>query len=207
MSVVIDAPRASALDRPGLDQDLNPVPQADGLDPVIAAARAIADKGVPVVVHSVTDGRDVPPSSALAFVKELRAALPEGARIGTVIGRYYAMDRDNRWERVARAYAAMVRAEGLSAADPVEAVTASYAREETDEFIQPTVIGDYAGARDGDGFFCLNFRADRAREILAAIGQPGFDAFDMADHYGSAEIVAGMVSKGPSMTVTDSPTS
>ena len=145
---------------------------------VIAAARAIADKGVPVVVHAVTDGRDVPPSSALAFVKELRAALPEGARIGTVIGRYYAMDRDNRWERVARAYAAMVRAEGLSAADPVEAVTASYAREETDEFIRPTVIGDYAGARDGDGFFCLNFRADRAREILAAIGQPGFDAFD-----------------------------
>ena len=146
---------------------------------VIAAARAIADKGVPVIVHAITDGRDVPPSSALAFVKELRAALPEGARIGTVIGRYYAMDRDNRWERVARAYAAMVRAEGLSAADPVEAVTASYAREETDEFIQPTVIGDYAGARDGDGFFCLNFRADRAREIMAAIAQPGFAEFDV----------------------------
>lgn len=145
---------------------------------VIAAARAISDKGVPVVVHAITDGRDVAPTSGAGFVTELQRALPEGARIGTVIGRYYAMDRDNRWERVARAYGAMVRGEGLPAADAAQAVADAYAQEETDEFIQPRVVGDYAGARDGDGFFCLNFRADRAREILAAIGQPGFAAFD-----------------------------
>ena len=145
---------------------------------VITAARALADKGVAVVIHAITDGRDVPPASALGFVTELQASLPQGARIGTVIGRYYAMDRDNRWDRVSRAFAAMVRAEGLSAADADQAVAQAYARDETDEFIQPTVIGDYAGARDGDGFFCLNFRADRAREILAALGQPDFDAFD-----------------------------
>ncbi|SIQ55444.1 phosphoglycerate mutase [Paracoccus thiocyanatus] len=145
---------------------------------VIAASRAISDKGVPVVVHAITDGRDVAPTSGAGFVTELQRALPEGARIGTVIGRYYAMDRDNRWERVARAYGAMVRGEGLPAADAAQAVADAYAQGETDEFIQPRVVGDYAGARDGDGFFCLNFRADRAREILAAIGQPDFAAFD-----------------------------
>ncbi|UFS65815.1 2,3-bisphosphoglycerate-independent phosphoglycerate mutase [Paracoccus denitrificans] len=145
---------------------------------VIAAARAVTDKGVPVVIHVVTDGRDVPPQSAMGFVTELLGELPEAARIGTVVGRYYAMDRDNRWERVARAYAAMVRAEGLPAPDASQAVADAYARGETDEFIQPTVVEGYAGAKDGDGFFCLNFRADRAREILAAIGQPDFSAFD-----------------------------
>ncbi len=145
---------------------------------VLAAAKAVADAGVPVVVHAITDGRDVPPKSALGFVTELQGDLPSGARIGTVIGRYYAMDRDNRWERVSRAYAAMVAAEGESAQDAAHAVTAAYERGETDEFIQPTVLAGYAGARNGDGIFCLNFRADRAREILAALGQPGFDAFD-----------------------------
>ncbi|MDT1060610.1 2,3-bisphosphoglycerate-independent phosphoglycerate mutase [Paracoccus sp. CPCC 101403] len=145
---------------------------------VIAAARAIATRGVPVVIHAVTDGRDVPPKSAMGFVTELQGNLPAGVTIGTVIGRYYAMDRDNRWERVSRAFAAMVRAQGQSAPDAAHAVEAAYHRDETDEFIQPTVIADYAGAKDGDGFFCLNFRADRAREILAAIGQPDFDAFE-----------------------------
>ena len=145
---------------------------------VIAAARAIADKGVPVVLHAITDGRDVPPKSALGFVTELRGNLPASVRIGTVIGRYYAMDRDNRWERVSRAYAAMVHGQGLPAPDAATAVAEAYLRDETDEFIQPSVIDGYGGAYDGDGFFCLNFRADRAREILAAIGQPDFDAFD-----------------------------
>ena len=144
---------------------------------VIAAARAVAEKGVPVVIHAITDGRDVPPTSAMGFVTELQGNLPEGVRIGTVIGRYFAMDRDNRWDRVGRAFAAMVHGEGLPAADATHAVAEAYQRGETDEFIQPTIIDGYAGARDGDGFFCLNFRADRAREILAALGQPDFDAF------------------------------
>ncbi|MTH76685.1 2,3-bisphosphoglycerate-independent phosphoglycerate mutase [Paracoccus aestuariivivens] len=145
---------------------------------VLAAAKAIADKGVPVVLHAITDGRDVPPKSAEGYVEELLGNLPAGVSVGTVIGRYYAMDRDNRWERVSRAFAAMTRAEGLHAADAAQAVEAAYARGETDEFIEPTVLDGFTGAKDGDGIFCLNFRADRAREILAALGQPDFDAFD-----------------------------
>ena len=148
------------------------------LNHIIAAVRAIAGAGVPVVLHAVTDGRDVAPKSAFGYFEELEAALPDGARIGTVTGRYFAMDRDNRWERVQEAYDAMIRGKGLRAASAHAAIDAAYQRGETDEFITATVIGDYAGARDGDGFFCLNFRADRAREILRAIGEPGFDAFD-----------------------------
>lgn len=144
---------------------------------VIAAARAIVAQGVHVVLHAITDGRDVAPSSAADFVAQLMVQLPPAARVGTVIGRYWAMDRDNRWDRVARAYAAMVHARGETALTPAAAIAASYAKGETDEFLAPTVIGDYAGARDGDGFFCLNFRSDRAREILAALAAPGFDSF------------------------------
>jgi 2,3-bisphosphoglycerate-independent phosphoglycerate mutase len=145
---------------------------------VLAACRAIAGAGVPVALHAITDGRDVAPSSAGGFMKALVAGLPKGARVATVIGRYWAMDRDHRWERVARATAAMLRGEGAAAADAGAAVAAAYARGETDEFIAASVVGDYAGAKDGDGFFCLNFRADRAREILQALGAPGFAGFE-----------------------------
>lgn len=147
------------------------------LNHVLAACRAITALGVPVVLHAITDGRDVAPSSAGEFVEQLMLSLPAGAKVATVIGRYWAMDRDNRWERVRRAYDAMVNAKGEAAATPQAAVAASYAKGETDEFLAPSVIGDYAGARDGDGFFCLNFRSDRAREILAALAAPGFDGF------------------------------
>ena len=145
---------------------------------ILAAMRAITQAGVPVVLHAVTDGRDVAPKSAYGYLEDLQAAMPNGARIGTLTGRYFTMDRDNRWERVAEAYEAMVHAKGLHAASAHAAVTAGYNRSETDEFITATVIGDYAGARDGDGLFCLNFRADRAREILAAMAAPLFAAFD-----------------------------
>ena len=146
---------------------------------ILAATRAITGAGVRVILHAVTDGRDVAPISAYGYLEELQAALPQGARIGTLTGRYYTMDRDNRWERVAEAYEAMVHGKGLHAATAHAAVTAGYNRSETDEFITATVIGDYAGARDGDGLFCLNFRADRAREILSAMAEPGFAAFDL----------------------------
>jgi 2,3-bisphosphoglycerate-independent phosphoglycerate mutase len=145
---------------------------------LLAALRALRGAGIPVVVHAITDGRDVPPSSGAGFIADLMAGLPDGARVGTVTGRYWALDRDNRWDRVARAYQAVVRASGEAAPDPVAAVAAAYARGETDEFIAPTVIGDYAGARDGDGIFFLNFRADRAREILSALGDPDFAGFE-----------------------------
>jgi 2,3-bisphosphoglycerate-independent phosphoglycerate mutase len=148
------------------------------IDHVIAACEAITAADVKVALHAVTDGRDVAPKSADAFVADLVKRLPSGAAVVTVSGRYYAMDRDNRWERVSLAYDAMVKGEGLDAATAADAVAQSYARGETDEFIQPTVIGGYAGAKDGDGFFCLNFRADRAREILLAVGEDDFAGFD-----------------------------
>ncbi|PWR02911.1 2,3-bisphosphoglycerate-independent phosphoglycerate mutase [Meridianimarinicoccus roseus] len=156
---------------------------------VLAACRAVAEAGVPVALHAITDGRDVAPSSAAGFIEDLTGALPEGVRVATVIGRYFAMDRDNRWDRVQTAYDAMVRGEGAQADTPAAAITAAYDAGKTDEFIPATVIGDFAGARDGDGFFCLNFRADRAREILRAIAQPDFDAFDR----GTSPAWAGML--------------
>ncbi len=144
---------------------------------VIAACRAISDQGVPVALHAITDGRDVAPSSAAEFMANLIVALPAGVTIATVIGRYWAMDRDNRWDRVQRAFDAMIAAKGANAANGTLAIAAAYARGETDEFIAPSVIGTYAGAKDGDGFFCLNFRSDRAREILAAVAAPDFNGF------------------------------
>ena len=147
------------------------------IDHVLAAVRAVAGAGVPVVLHAITDGRDVAPSSAADYVAALQAGLPVGAVIGTVIGRYWAMDRDTRWDRVQRAYDAIVHGVGEVAANAGAAVSASYIKGETDEFLAPTVVGGYAGARDGDGFFCLNFRADRAREILSALGDPAFTGF------------------------------
>ena len=144
-----------------------------------AAARMIADAGVPVVFHAITDGRDVAPKSAKTFLANL--TLPETAKIGTVTGRYYALDRDNRWERVATAYNAIVHGQGNHAETPLAPIETAYAADITDEFIPATVIGDYAGLTENDGLFCLNFRADRAREILAAICDPDFDAFHIGD--------------------------
>lgn len=145
---------------------------------IAAAARALTEAGVPVLLHALTDGRDVAPKSARTYLEQLRDMLPEEARIATVIGRYFAMDRDNRWSRVQEAYEAIVMGRGLRCPEAQRAVSHAYARSETDEFITATVIGDYAGARDGDGIFCLNFRADRAREILQAIADPDFSAFE-----------------------------
>tara|TARA_R110000850_G_scaffold8139_18_gene30212 strand:+ start:713 stop:2131 length:1419 start_codon:yes stop_codon:yes gene_type:complete len=148
------------------------------IEHMIAAVRALDAAGVPVVIHALGDGRDVAPQSVLADLAHLEASLPAGARIATLAGRYYAMDRDNRWDRVAQAYSAIARGEGAQADSARAAVEASYASDITDEFIKPCVIGDYVGAQDGDGFFCLNFRADRAREIMAALAAPDFDGFD-----------------------------
>ncbi|WP_375279396.1 2,3-bisphosphoglycerate-independent phosphoglycerate mutase [Pseudooctadecabacter sp.] len=146
-----------------------------------AALKAVTDHGVPVVLHAITDGRDVAPRSGAEFLRDLIADMPEGVTLGTVTGRYYAMDRDNRWERVETAYATMVRGKGQTGVDAVEVVETAYGNDVTDEFIPATVLGDYTGMSDGDGVFCLNFRADRAREILAAMGAPDFDGFDVAD--------------------------
>ncbi|WP_170516236.1 2,3-bisphosphoglycerate-independent phosphoglycerate mutase [Ruegeria atlantica] len=148
------------------------------LNHIIAAAKAITDAGVPVALHAITDGRDVAPKSAFTYIAELEDRLPEGARVVTVSGRYFAMDRDNRWERVSEAFEAMIKGQGRTAATAHGAVDHAYNQSETDEFIVPTVLHGYDGVEDGDGVFCLNFRADRAREILRAIGEPDFADFD-----------------------------
>lgn len=145
-----------------------------------AAARVIAAAGVPVAVHAFLDGRDVPPQSAGGQIAELEAALPTGARIATVAGRFYAMDRDKRWERVEKAAAVILRGAGDQVETALGAIAAAYARGETDEFVTPAAIGDYCGARDGDGLFFANFRADRAREILGALVDPAFEGFSVA---------------------------
>jgi len=148
-------------------------------DHIVAAAKAITAAGGPVVVHAITDGRDVPPQSAREQIAKFEADLPAGAKVVSVSGRYFAMDRDNRWERVAQAYDAMVKAMGETAPDADTAIANAYERGQTDEFIKPTVLSGYTGIHDNDGIFFINFRADRAREILRAIGEPGFAEFDV----------------------------
>ena len=150
------------------------------VDHILAAAQIISDAGVRVVVHAVTDGRDVAPKSAQGFMQHLLDGLPDGAQIATVSGRYFALDRDNRWDRVQTAYDAIARGKGPMATDPMAVISSAYDAETTDEFIPATVIGDYAGFAPDDGLFCLNFRSDRAREILAAVADPDFTGFDRA---------------------------
>lgn len=149
---------------------------------LLEAARVIAAEGIPVAVHAITDGRDVPPRSGADQVAELQAALPDGARIVTVTGRYFAMDRDNRWERVEKAYRAIVEGKGerVSRASAADTIRGCYAEDITDEFLPVTVMDGYAGMTDGDGLFFVNFRADRAREILQAICDPAFPHFDVS---------------------------
>ncbi|WP_336811161.1 2,3-bisphosphoglycerate-independent phosphoglycerate mutase [Bosea sp. MMO-172] len=146
-------------------------------DHAVALARILTAQGVQVHVHVFTDGRDTPPQSAAEYVKSFAAALPAGASIASVSGRYYAMDRDNRWERVEKAWRAMVLGEGERFPDAQAAIAAAYAQNVTDEFILPAAIGDYAGMKDGDGLLSFNFRSDRIREILAAVLEPDFAGF------------------------------
>ncbi len=149
-------------------------------DHAVALAKLLLAAGVPTVVHAFSDGRDTPPQSGADDIARLARALPAGVRIGTVCGRYYAMDRDRRWDRVAKAYNVLVDANGAHFTDPDDAVRDAYAYDVFDEFVLPAAIGDYAGMRDGDGILCFNFRSDRVREILGALLEPGFDGFPRA---------------------------
>ncbi|MBV8703237.1 MAG: 2,3-bisphosphoglycerate-independent phosphoglycerate mutase [Acetobacteraceae bacterium] len=146
-------------------------------DHAAALAGLLDAAGVPAVVHAFTDGRDTPPRSGRDDLARLAAALPPAVRIATVSGRYYAMDRDKRWERVGRAWRALVEADAPRFPTAEAVMDDSYARDLTDEFVVPAVVGAYQGMRDGDGLLCFNFRADRVREILAALLDPAFDGF------------------------------
>jgi 2,3-bisphosphoglycerate-independent phosphoglycerate mutase len=141
---------------------------------IVEMARGV----VPIVVHAFLDGRDVQPGTAPRYVAELEAKLAGAGSIGTVSGRYWPMDRDNRWERVQRAYAAIVDGSGPRSASARAGIEASYAAGKTDEFVEPFVVGDYAGIAATDAAIHFNFRPDRARELTHALAVPSFDGFD-----------------------------
>jgi 2,3-bisphosphoglycerate-independent phosphoglycerate mutase len=148
-------------------------------DHIAALANIIAGAGLPVAVHAFLDGRDTPPRSAKAYVEKFLADIGgrDTIRIATVSGRYYAMDRDKRWDRVEKAYQALVAGSGATAGSAIEAIDRAYEAGQNDEFVLPTVIGDYRGMKDGDGIVVGNFRADRVREMLAALLDPAFAGF------------------------------
>ncbi len=144
---------------------------------IVALADILSKHGVSVVIHGFLDGRDTPPDSARGFVAELceKIAQMPHVSLGTLSGRYYAMDRDNRWERVDKAYRALVNAEGARFETADAAIEASYAASVYDEFVIPCVLGSYQGMHDGDAVVMANYRSDRAREITRMLLQPDFN--------------------------------
>ncbi|MEZ5855739.1 MAG: 2,3-bisphosphoglycerate-independent phosphoglycerate mutase [Hyphomicrobiaceae bacterium] len=142
-----------------------------------ALARCLVADKIPAVVHAFTDGRDTPPQSAGDDLARLATELPSQVPIATVCGRYFAMDRDKRWDRVEQAYDLLIDGRGAAFATPAEAIASAHAAGKFDEFVPPSVIAGYQGMKDGDAILCINFRADRAREILAALLIEDFDGF------------------------------
>lgn len=153
-------------------------------DHIRALCSILTRQGVGVRVHAFLDGRDVPPRSApehlRVFLDSIR--MFPGVAVATVSGRYWAMDRDRRWERTERAWRAVARGDGIPFGTAEEAVSSKSLNRAGDEFVEPAVIGDYRGIRDGDSLVFANFRADRARQILSAMIDPAFDSFPV-DHY------------------------
>jgi len=145
-----------------------------------AMCRILAKNGIKVNVHAFLDGRDTPPQSAKGFLSEFEKNIKDlsDIKVATISGRFYAMDRDKRWDRVEKAYNNIVLADGKRFNSSDEAISASYADGVTDEFVVPVVVGDYQGAKDGDAVLMINFRADRAREILYALGDKEFTGFE-----------------------------
>jgi 2,3-bisphosphoglycerate-independent phosphoglycerate mutase len=148
-------------------------------DHIAALAKILSEAGVPVFVHAFLDGRDTPPRSARGFLEKFLSDIEGcgGVRLATLSGRYYAMDRDKRWDRVQKCYDAIIDADARRYEDCFAALDASYEEGVGDEFVVPCVLGDYAGAADGDALLFANFRADRAREINLALLDKGFAGF------------------------------
>jgi 2,3-bisphosphoglycerate-independent phosphoglycerate mutase len=148
-------------------------------DHIVALVKILGGAGVPVFVHAFLDGRDTPPRSAKGYIEKFLKDIDglAGVRLATLSGRYYAMDRDKRWDRVQKCYDAIIAAKGRRFDHSSAALDASYAEDVTDEFVVPCILGDYAGAEDGDAMLFANFRADRAREISTALLDKGFDGF------------------------------
>jgi 2,3-bisphosphoglycerate-independent phosphoglycerate mutase len=179
VDVMTDVPRLHLL---GLVSDGGVHASLDHLHSLIDLAAQLRVEDI--VLHAFTDGRDTLPDSGAGFVEQAESWLGDaGGRIGSVTGRYFAMDRDRRWDRIKLAYDAIVhgRGDAPDARSGVEAVRAAYERDETDEFIKATVVGEEARIRSGDSVLFFNFRPDRARELTRALGEDGFDEFDRAD--------------------------
>jgi 2,3-bisphosphoglycerate-independent phosphoglycerate mutase len=148
---------------------------------LVAMVDLAAQVGLPadrILLHAFTDGRDTAPRSAAEFMPALERRISGKATVATVTGRFYAMDRDGRWERIALACEAIVHGQGEHAASASQAIERAYVRGESDEFIKPTVLAAYQGMGEGDAVVHLNFRADRARQLTRALALDSFDAFD-----------------------------
>lgn len=143
----------------------------------IGVANIAKSRGVKVYLHLITDGRDVSPTSAKEYIEQIEKICSDRVKIASISGRFYTMDRDSRWERVQRGYRAIVEATPTTTLEPKSYIDENYSREIFDEFIEPTAFESYDGAKEGDGFIFINFRSDRAREIVTAIGDSQFSEF------------------------------
>ena len=141
-------------------------------------AKLLHEKNLKAVLHIFSDGRDSSPKQLGYLIKEFESQLPKSINIVTLVGRYFAMDRDNRWDRVKKSFDLIAYGKYTRKEDDVStAIRKAYESNETDEFISPTVIGDYKGISEGDSLMMINFRADRVRELLMPFINPGFDKF------------------------------
>lgn len=147
------------------------------IDHFIGVAKIAAKNGKKVFLHLITDGRDVSPTSAQKYLKIVESNLDKNIQIATMAGRFYAMDRDNRWGRIQRAYEAIVEAKPKTDFEPAGYIGSSYALGETDEFIEPTAFEGYDGVKDGDSILTINFRSDRMRELVTALASDDFHEF------------------------------
>ncbi|MBU1659523.1 2,3-bisphosphoglycerate-independent phosphoglycerate mutase [bacterium] len=147
------------------------------IDHFIGIAEIAARNDKEVFLHLITDGRDVSPTSAGKYIEQIENHLNDKIKIATISGRFYAMDRDNRWQRVQRAYEAIVNATPKTEFEPAGYIGASYALGETDEFVEPAAFEGYEGFKNGDAVLTINFRSDRMREIVSALGDNNFSGF------------------------------
>ena len=147
------------------------------IDHFLGLAHIASKNGKKVFLHLITDGRDVSPTSAGKYIREVEEALDENISIATVSGRFYSMDRDNRWERVQRGYEAIVDATPKTDFEAAGYIGHSYSLGETDEFVEPTAFEGYDGVKDGDSILTINFRSDRMREMVTALGDESFTGF------------------------------
>lgn len=148
------------------------------IDHFMGIADIAAREGREVFLHLITDGRDVSPTSAKKYLEQINRHVSQNIKIATISGRFYSMDRDNRWDRVQKGYDAMVGATPKTGMNPSEYIDASYTKNDTDEFVEPVAFSGYDGMRDGDAVLTINFRSDRMRELVTALGDKTFNGFE-----------------------------